>query len=94
MHPGRRGRGHGEQQRDGQRHRRPAGPAITTPPDTTITPIASTPALTIDKTAGTPAATTAGGTIAYSFLVTNTGNVTLTGIAITDASRGAAVAAR
>ncbi len=68
----------------------PTGPAITSPPDTTSTPLASAPALTVDKTAGTPSGNTAGSTIAYSFLVTNTGNVTLTGIAITDPQLDAA----
>ncbi|HEV7272500.1 DUF7507 domain-containing protein [Pseudoxanthomonas sp.] len=60
----------------------------TAPPtcDTAIATIvvAPAPALTIEKTAGAPTGSTAGSTIAYSFLVTNTGNVTLTGIAITD----------
>ncbi len=63
----------------------PTGPAVTSPPDTTNTPIAATPSLTIDKTAGVPSGNTAGSTIGYSFLVTNTGNVTLTGIAVNDA---------
>ena len=49
---------------------------------TTSTPIAANAALTIDKTAGVPSGATAGSTIAYSFLVTNTGNVTITGIAV------------
>ena len=48
------------------------------------------PALTIDKTAGTPSGTTVGSTIAYTFLVTNTGNVTLTGIVVNDAQLDAA----
>ena len=68
----------------------PTGPAITSPPDTTTTPITAAPSLTIDKTAGTPSGNTAGSTIGYSFLVSNTGNVTLTGIAINDALLDAA----
>ncbi|HEX7803240.1 MAG TPA: OmpA family protein [Pseudoxanthomonas sp.] len=63
----------------------PVGPPVTSPPSTTTTPIASNPALTLVKTAGTPSGNTAGSTIGYSFVVTNTGNVTLTGIAVTDA---------
>ncbi|MES2672298.1 MAG: hypothetical protein V4673_18015, partial [Pseudomonadota bacterium] len=68
----------------------PGGGTTTSPPDTTSTPIAANPALTIDKTAGTPSGNTAGSTIAYTFLVTNTGNVTLTGIVINDANLDAA----
>jgi uncharacterized repeat protein (TIGR01451 family) len=68
----------------------PGGGTTTSPPDTTSTPITATPALTIDKTAGTPSGNTAGSTIAYSFLVTNTGNVTLTGIVVNDAQLDAA----
>jgi len=68
----------------------PGGGTTTSPPDTTSTPIAANPSLTIDKTAGTPSGNTAGSTIAYTFLVTNTGNVTLTGIVINDAQLDAA----
>ena len=68
----------------------PGGGTTTSPPDTTNTPIAPAPSLTIDKTAGTPSGSTAGSTIAYTFLVTNTGNVTLTGIAVNDALLDAA----
>ena len=38
----------------------PGGGTTTSPPDTTSTPIAAAPALTIDKTAGTPTGNTAG----------------------------------
>ncbi len=44
--------------------------------------------MTLDKTAGTPSGNTAGSTIAYSFLVTNTGNVTLHAVAVSDATVG------
>ena len=63
----------------------PTGPSVPSAPSTTSTPIAAAPALSIDKTAGTPSGNTAGSTIAYSFVVTNTGNVTLSGIAVVDA---------
>jgi uncharacterized repeat protein (TIGR01451 family) len=42
------------------------------------------PALTIDKTSTTTLITAAGQVVPYSYLVTNTGNVTLTGITVTD----------
>ncbi len=57
--------------------------------DSTDTAIASGPAITLDKVAGTPSGSTAGSTIGYTFLVTNSGNVTLTGIAVTDPKVGA-----
>ncbi|MBA8880913.1 DUF7507 domain-containing protein [Phyllobacterium myrsinacearum] len=63
----------------------PTGGAITSPPSTTTTPLAGTPALTVDKSAGTPTSNAAGGTIAYTFVVKNTGNVTLTSVGINDA---------
>ncbi|SDP36843.1 DUF11 domain-containing protein [Phyllobacterium sp. OV277] len=63
----------------------PTGGAITSSPSTTATPLASAPALTIDKSAGTPTSNAVGGTIAYTFVVKNTGNVTLTTVGINDA---------
>ena len=53
----------------------PTGAAVTAT-DTVDTPIAAGPAIDVDKQAGTPTGTTAGSTIAYTFVVTNTGNVT------------------
>ncbi|MFD0724487.1 DUF7507 domain-containing protein, partial [Lysobacter brunescens] len=54
--------------------------------DTAIATIVVTaqPSLTVVKTAGTPSGNTAGSTIAYSFLATNTGNVTVTGLVVND----------
>ncbi|MBW8849145.1 MAG: OmpA family protein, partial [Xanthomonadales bacterium] len=52
--------------------------------------VSAQPGLTLDKIAGTPTANVAGATIAYSFVVTNTGNVTVTGLAINDAKLDAA----
>ena len=57
--------------------------------DSTDTPIAAGPAITLDKQAGVPSGDAAGDTIAYTFLVTNTGNVTLTGVTVDDPLVGA-----
>ncbi|MCB0911419.1 MAG: hypothetical protein KDB60_07375, partial [Propionibacteriaceae bacterium] len=65
----------------------PTGGAVTAS-DSTDTTITRTTSITLDKQAGTPSGNTAGSTIAYSFIVTNTGNVTLTSVAVTDAKVG------
>ena len=62
----------------------PTGPPVTAG-DTTDTPLLVTPLITVDKQAGAPSVNAAGGTIAYTFVVTNTGNVTLTSVGVTDA---------
>ncbi|NYZ62397.1 DUF7507 domain-containing protein [Luteimonas deserti] len=62
----------------------PGGGTTTSPPDDADVPLSATPGLSIVKTAGVPGGNTAGSTIDYSFVVTNTGGVTLTGIAIDD----------
>ena len=66
--------------------RRPARRSTAT--DATDTPIAAAPGDHLDKTAGAPSGNTAGSTIAYSFVVTNTGNVTLTSVAVDDPKVG------
>jgi uncharacterized repeat protein (TIGR01451 family) len=68
----------------------PSGPAITGGPSTTDTALTRTPALTIDKVAGTPSGNAAGATINYTFKVVNTGNVTVTGIVVNDGKLDAA----
>ena len=67
----------------------PVGIARPTATDATTTTLVRTPALTLDKTAGTPSGSTAGSTIVYSFLVTNTGTVTLTAVGVGDPKAGA-----
>ena len=73
----------------------PTGPAIASPPDSTSTPTSSVAALTLAKSAGTPTDVNgngrvdAGDTIAYSFLVTNTGAVTVSGVTVNDPKVGA-----
>ena len=58
----------------------PTGPAVTTPPANAVVTIPAGPALTVVKSVSPTSAGTAGEVVTYSFLVTNTGNVDLTGI--------------
>jgi uncharacterized repeat protein (TIGR01451 family) len=64
----------------------PTGPPVTSPPSTAIVTVAQSPALTVVKTASPATVSAAGDTITYSFLVTNTGNVTLTGVTVNETS--------
>lgn len=60
------------------------GASVASPPDSDSFTIASAPSLTIVKSATPDAATEAGEQINYSFVVTNTGNVTLTDVGVDD----------
>ena len=64
----------------------PSGPAVDTPPATTTTPLGAVAALSLVKSAAPndPASFTVGRVITYSFVVTNTGNVPVSAIGITD----------
>ena len=59
-----------------------AGPVTDT--DSLSTPLTKTPGVTIVKSSNATAATKAGDTVTFSFLVTNTGNVTITSFVVTD----------
>ncbi|QOW24193.1 Ig-like domain-containing protein [Lysobacter sp. H23M47] len=61
----------------------PGDDPIDSPPSTTTTPIVGVPSLSLVKT-GSANGNAVGDTIAYSFLVTNTGNVTITDLVVTD----------
>src|SRR5918996_3952839 len=56
--------------------------------DSHAIPLNQNPALTIDKSSTTTSITAAGQVVPYTFVVTNTGNVTLTGITVTDPKVG------
>jgi hypothetical protein len=60
------------------------GTPVTSPTDTETVTAVKTPALTIVKTATPSTYNAVGNVISYSFLVTNTGNVTITNLAVAD----------
>ena len=57
--------------------------------DATDTPIAPSPSISLVKQAGTPTGIVAGSTLTYTFVVTNTGNVTVHGLTLSDPMVGA-----
>jgi uncharacterized repeat protein (TIGR01451 family) len=62
----------------------PTGPAVTSPPSTVMVPADQLPALTVQKTADPMSVTAAGQTVTFSFTITNTGNVTLSGVVVNE----------
>jgi uncharacterized repeat protein (TIGR01451 family) len=62
----------------------PSGPAVTSAPTEVVIPGLPSPAITLLKTADRTTVAAAGDQVAYSFLVTNTGNVTLTDPTVTE----------
>ncbi len=73
--------------------RDPRAVTVTSPPSSTDTPVAQAPALSLVKSAAVTdgnhdAKTDLGDTIAWSFLVTNTGTTTITAVAVGDPLAG------
>lgn len=62
----------------------PSGAAITSAPSTTQSPSVRAPALSVEKTVSPASAAAAGAEVTYSFLVTNTGNVTVHGVGVAE----------
>lgn len=62
----------------------PSGGDVTSNEDSFATDVAPDPALTLAKSAEPAVVTRAGEEVTYDLLVTNTGNVTLTGVAVTE----------
>ena len=70
----------------------PAGATVTDPSDTVTTPTADrAPAIALTQTGALPTGSTgkAGDLVTWSFTITNTGNVTLTGVQVTPGLAGA-----
>ena len=66
-------------------------PTESAPATSTLNiPIVQSPAIAVVKSSTTASITTAGQVVPYTFTVTNTGNVTLTGITVSDPKCGAA----
>ena len=66
----------------------PRGPPPVTDRSTVTIPAVQTPSLALVKSANIPSFSTPGTPVTYQYLVTNTGNVTLTSITVTDPHSG------
>ncbi|MGJ6967615.1 DUF7507 domain-containing protein [Streptosporangium sp. G11] len=64
----------------------PAGPAVTSAPSTATVSVTSAPGLALLKTASPSTVVSVGRTVTYSYAIVNTGNVTLTGVGVTETS--------
>ena len=62
----------------------PSGGTVGAPSNTVTVTVTQSPSLSIAKTASPTTVTAAGQTVTYTFTVENTGNSTLTGVAVTD----------
>ncbi|WP_307038726.1 DUF7507 domain-containing protein [Agromyces ramosus] len=71
----------------------PAGPDVVSPLATVTIPGDQSPAITLVKSAAPTQVTAAGQTVAYSFVVTNTGNVTVHAASVTETAFSGARAA-
>ena len=67
--------------------KQPSGTPVSVT-DTIDTLVPATPSITLDKQAGAESGATAGSSVPYTFLVTNTGNVTAHGLTIADPIAG------
>ena len=63
----------------------PTGASVGSPPSTAHVTITAAPALSLVKSSPNTLVSQAGESVAYEFIVTNTGNVTMTDVVITDA---------
>ena len=63
----------------------PAAHAVASAPDDLSIPVVQTPSMNLAKASTTTEITAAGQSVPYTFTVTNTGNVTLTDVSVTDA---------
>lgn len=62
----------------------PSGPAVGSPPSTVAVPGNPAPALLLEKSVTPTTAAAAGDVVDYAFAVTNTGNVTMKNVAVTE----------
>ena len=81
--------GVGRQHRDGDRHAAGRCRRRRRPPTPRRPRSRGTRAISLDKQPEVATGNTAGSTITYTFVVTNTGNVTLTAVGVTDPKVGA-----